>query len=405
MRHSRRSLALALGCLAALAACSEQQATPSGAAPGGQGIAVGYVTVKAQPIQRTAGISGRVVAHATAEIRPQVDGIVKSIAYEEGRPVEAGATLFELQDAKFVAAYDAAAAALTKAEASQTGAQSTYDRSARLAASNTVSQQVLDEAQTALLQAKADVEVAKADLETARINRDNAIIKAPIAGMIGTANVSVGSLVTANQTDALATIRKIDPVYVDLVDTSANLLRIRQEVEKGTLGRGDGQGAPSVALTLENGEAYSETGTISLANVNVSESTGTFTLRATFPNPRRLLLPGMFVRATVTLGNMQGAFLVPQRAVQRDSMAKPIVYVVSADNKAEQRAIVTTGNQGNNWIVTEGLKDGDRLIVDGFQKISAGAAVNAVEAAVDENGVVEQSLAPSGSGMGAGAAK
>lgn len=247
--------------------------------------------------------------------------------------------------------------------------------------------------------------MSKASLETARIDLDNTTIKAPIDGIIGTASVSVGSLVTQNQTDALATIRQIDPVNVDLVDTSANLLRIRQDVEAGRLGR-EGEGAPSVKLTLENGADYASAGTISLATVNVSESTGTFTLRASFPNPERILLPGMFVRASVDLGSMPNAFLVPQRAVQRDGAGEPIAYVVSADNKVEQRTLATGGTSGNDWIVTQGLKEGERLIVDGFQKISAGAGVTPVEATIDADGVVKQSFtSPATTGDASGVAK
>lgn len=391
-----RERILRIGLVAAgllLAACSDQS---SGNAPPGGGAMpaaeVGFVVLKAQSVPRHAQLSGRVVAHATAEIRPQIDGIIQSIDFREGRKVDAGDVLFKVRDAKFSAAYAAAAASLSRAEASQQSAQAAFDRNARLQSQSAVSQQALDEATAALLQAKADVEAAKASLETARIDLDNTTIKAPIAGIIGMAGVSVGSLVTQNQTDALATIRQIDPVNVDLVDTSANLLKIRQDVEAGRLGR-DGEGAPSVRLTLENGADYDEAGTISLATVNVSESTGTFTLRASFPNPRRVLLPGMFVRASVDLGSMPNAFLVPQRAVQRSGTGEPVAYVVSADGKAEQRTLTTLGTSGNDWIVTEGLKDGERLIVDGFQKISAGASVTPVEAVIDEDGVVKQSLA------------
>lgn len=406
MRERILRIGLVAAGLLLLAACSDQS---SGNAPPGGGAVpaaeVGFVVLKAQSVPRHAQLSGRVVAHATAEIRPQIDGIIQSIDFREGRKVDAGDVLFKVRDAKFSAAYAAAAASLSRAEASQQSAQAAFDRNARLQSQSAVSQQALDEATAALLQAKADVEAAKASLETARIDLDNTTIKAPIAGIIGMAGVSVGSLVTQNQTDALATIRQIDPVNVDLVDTSANLLKIRQDVEAGRLGR-DGEGAPSVRLTLENGADYDETGTISLATVNVSESTGTFTLRASFPNPRRVLLPGMFVRASVDLGSMPNAFLVPQRAVQRSGTGEPVAYVVSADGKAEQRTLTTLGTSGNDWIVTEGLKDGERLIVDGFQKISAGAAVTPVEAVIDEDGVVKQSLAgPATTGDASGASK
>ena len=194
----------------------------------------------------------------------------------------------------------------------------------------------------------------------------------------------------------MATTRPIDPVNGDLVDTSANLLKIRVDVAAGRLGREGQQGAPSVRLTLENGADYGPQGTISLATVNVSESTGTFTLRATFPNPERVLLPGMFVRASVDLGSMPNAFLVPQRAVQRSGAGDAVAYVVSTDGKVEERKLATAGTQGNDWIVTDGLKDGDRLIVDGFQKISAGAAVTPVDVTIDEDGVVKQTLASTG---------
>jgi len=378
-------------CTLALAGCDSQSQNAGGKPPAAGPVEVGYVTLKAQSVPRTAEISGRVVALATAEIRPQVDGIVRSIDFQEGRPIKAGDVLFHLNDSKFKAALDAATAALSKAQASQSGAQMTFDRNEKLAATSAVSQQTLDDARTALLQAQADVEAAKADLETTKINLDNATIKAPIGGIIGTSAVSVGSLVTQNQADAMATIRQIDPTYVDLVDTSANLLHIREEVAAGRLGR-DGKMAPTVRLTLENGQPYTPTGTISLANVNVSESTGTFTLRAIFPNKDRILLPGMFVRASVDLGNMANAFLVPQRAVQRSNTGEPVAYVVSADDKAEQRKLVTNGSVNNDWIVMEGVADGDKLIVDGFQKISAGAALKPVAATIDKDGVVKQTI-------------
>jgi membrane fusion protein (multidrug efflux system) len=394
-----RALAIRIGLVAAglfLVSCSEQNGGgqgPGGAAPA---IEVGVIALKAQSVPRFAALSGRVGARATAEIRPQVDGIVKSIDFREGRPVKAGDVLFTVHDDKFRAAYEAANATLSRAEASQQSAEAAFDRSERLQSSSAVSQQALDEARTTLLQAKADVESARASVQTAKIDLDNTTIKAPISGIIGTASVSVGSLVTQNQTDALATIRQIDPVNVDLVDTSANLLKIREDVEAGRLGREGQQGAPSVRLTLENGAEYGPQGTISLATVNVSESTGTFTLRATFPNPERVLLPGMFVRASVDLGSMPNAFLVPQRAVQRSGAGDAVAYVVSTDGKVEERKLATAGTQGNDWIVTDGLKDGDRLIVDGFQKISAGAAVTPVDVTIDEDGVVKQTLASTG---------
>ncbi|PKR89892.1 efflux transporter periplasmic adaptor subunit [Pleomorphomonas diazotrophica] len=374
--------------LTLIAAC--QPSGPSGPPPAGK-AEVGYVSLQPTSVPHTMELPGRVIALATAEIRPQVSGIVRKIAFKEGGVIEAGDVLYELDDAKFKAAYAAASAAVKKAEAATAGAQTAYDRNAKLAESNAVAAQTVDDSRSTLLQAQASEEAARADLETARINLENATIRAPIGGVIGVSAVSVGALVTENQTDALATIRQIDPINVDLVDSSANLLRIRDEVNSGRLGRGSGN-PPAVTLTLENGKPYGTAGSVSLTEMVVSETTGTFTLRATFPNSQRVLLPGMFVQASVDLGSLNDAFLVPQRAVTRSDDGVATVYVVSQDNKAETRRITTAGTSGNNWIVTDGLSAGDRLIVDGFQKFSAGAEVVPVEATIDDDGVVEQDL-------------
>lgn len=382
--------------LAFLASCSGEGGGQQRAAPGQ--VEVGFVTLKSEPTPRTLDLRGRVVAFATAEVRPQVAGIVRRIAFAEGRHVKAGDVLYEIDDARFKAAYASAEAALKKAEAVTAGAQTTYDRNRTLAETRAISTQTLDDAQSALLQAQASQEAAKADLETARINLDNATIRAPIDGMVGVSSVSVGALVTENQTAALVTIRQIDPVHVDLVDTSANMLRIRDEVEAGRLSRE--RGTPMTAsLTLENGKPYKTKGKVSLADMVIGETTGTFTVRATFPNPERLLIPGMFVTATIDLGTLSDAYHLPQRAVTRNDDGLATAYFVTADGKAERRIVTTTGSVGNDWIVVDGVKDGDRLIVDGFQKISDGSAVTPVEVSIDDDGVVKQDMnlaAPTG---------
>lgn len=375
--------------LAAFAGCSQDQAGP----PQGPAstVEVGYVTLKPQAVPRSVELPGRIVARATAEIRPQVNGIVRKVAFREGREVAENDVLYELNDAKFKAALSSAEAALKKAQAARAGAQTTFDRNETLAKTNAVSAQTLDDARSTLLQAEADEEAAKAELETAQINLDNATIRAPISGVIGVSAVSAGALVTENQTDAMATIRQIDPIYVDLVDSSANLLRLRDEVQSGRLGR-EQDVAPSVLLTLENGKEYETKGQIALADMVVSQSTGTFSMRATFPNPDKVLIPGMYVRAKVDLGAMPNAFLIPQRAVTRDNSGNATLYVVSDENKAELKTITTSGSAGNDWIVVDGVREGDKIIVDGFQKISNGTAVKPVEATLDENGVVPQTL-------------
>lgn len=391
MKH--RSLPFgALGLLAiVLSACSQEPAaSPPSRAPGP--VEVGVVTLASEAVPFSMELPGRVLASATAEIRPQVNGLVREQVFREGSEVVAGDVLYRLDDDAFTAAHDAAAASLQGAEASLAGAQNRFDRTQRLAESNTASAQVLDDARVGLLQAQANVAAATASLAAARINLDNTTIRAPIPGLIGTSSVGVGSLVTANQQEALATIRQIDPVNVDLMDTAANRLRLRAQVEAGTLGR-DREQRPTVLLVLEDGSDYAETGTVSLTDIVISETTGSFALRASFPNPRRLLRPGMFVRATVHIGSTPDAFLVPQRAVTRNAGGQATAFFVTGDSKAEARILDAGRAIGNDWLVTGGVNEGDRIIVDGLQKISDGVAVSPVEAEIDADGVVRQEIA------------
>lgn len=385
-------IAIAVG----LAGCSQDQTgQPQGDVPA---VEVGYVILKPQAVPRSIELPGRVVARATAEIRPLVNGIVRKVAFREGREVAENDVLYELNAAKFKAALSSAEAALKKAQAARAGAQTTFDRNETLAKTNAVSAQTLDDARSTLLQAEADEEAAEAELETAQINLDNATLRAPISGVIGLSAVSAGALATENQTDVMATIRQIDPIYVDLVDSSANLLRLRDEVQAGRLGRPEQGVAPSVTLTLENGKEYETKGEIELADMVVSQSTGTFSMRATFPNSDKVLIPGMYVRAKVDLGAMPNAFLIAQRAVTRDNSGNATLYVVSDENKAELKTVTTSGAAGNDWIVVDGVREGDKVIVDGFQKISNGTAVKPVEATLDDNGVVPQTLGTNGEG-------
>lgn len=388
-----------LGLLAiVLSACSQEPASPPARAQGP--VEVGVVTLASQAVPFAMELPGRVLASATAEIRPQVNGLVREQVFREGSEVAAGDVLYRLDDDTFQAAHDAAAAALQGAEASLAGAQNRFERTQRLAESNTASAQALDDARVGLLQAQANVAAATASLAAARINLDNTTIRAPIPGLIGTSSVSVGSLVTANQQEALATIRQIDPVNVDLMDTAANRLRLRAQVEAGTLGR-DREQRPTVRLMLEDGAEFPGTGTISLTDIVISETTGSFALRASFDNPRRLLRPGMFVRATVQVGSTPHAFLVPQRAVTRNAAGEATAFFVSEDSKAEVRILDAGRAIGNDWLVTGGVNEGDRVIVDGLQKISNGTAVTPVEAEIDAEGVVRQEIAAPQSGGGA----
>lgn len=354
-------------------------------------VEAGFVTLSAQAVPFVMELPGRVLASATAEIRPQVNGIVRQQEFREGSEVRAGDILYRLEADAFQAAHDAAAATLQGAEAALAGAEARFNRTQRLAQTATASAQALDDARVGLLQAQANVAATAAALEAARINLDNTVIRAPIRGRIGTSAVSVGSLVTANQQAALATIRQIDPVNVDLVQSSANRLRLRAQSQAGTFGRGEER--PVVRLILEDGSDYDLPGTISLAEIAVSETTGSFALRARFDNPERVLRPGMFVRATVHAGHTPNAFLVPQRAVTRNAAGEATAFFLTDADTVELRIFETGRAVGNDWLVTAGVADGDRVIVDGLQSISDGTPVRPVEVRIDSDGVIRQQIA------------
>jgi membrane fusion protein (multidrug efflux system) len=377
-----------IGCLAFASAAHAQSGPPG--APGAAGpVEVGVVTMHAQSVPFTVALTGRVTASQEAEVRPQVGGVIKAINFREGSQVKAGDVLYEIDDASYKASVAVAQASVEKANAAVSSAQAKYDRYVKLGSN--VSASDLEDARIALVQAQADVASAKASLDAAQINLDLTKVTAPISGLISRSAVTQGALVTAAQTTALATVRLLDPIFVDLVDTSVNLLRIRSQVESGAL-QGGGRGQPpTVHLTLEDGSAYGEAGRMTLTDVVVSESTGTFSLRATFPNPHRILLPGMFVRAQVDLGNNPKAFLVPQRAVTFNA-AGDATALVATDGKAVSRVLTTDGSVANAWIVTAGIGEGDQVIVDGLQKIAAGSAVKPVEVTLDDNGVVHQTI-------------
>ena len=383
----RQSLIAALGAiLLAAPAFAQMPGGPGGAAGP---IEVGVVTLQPQAVPFSTELAGRVAASKVVEIRPQVGGIIKAIDFDAGATVKAGDVLYEIDDASYKAQVDVARATLEKDQAGVTSAQAKYDRYVKLGAN--VSASDLEDARIALVQAQADAASGTASLQAAQINLGFTKVVAPISGLISESSVTQGALVTAAQTTALATVRLLDPVYVDLVDTSANLLKIRAQHEAGNLQGGPERGKPKVTLVLEDGSAYSETGELTLANVVVSESTGTFSLRATFANPHRILLPGMFVRASVDLGSDPHGFLVPQRAVTFNAAGEPTV-LVAKDGKAETRVLTTSGSRDNAWIVTGGIEAGDQVIVDGLQKVNAGSEVKPLEVTIDADGVIHQTI-------------
>jgi len=382
------SKALALASLIGaflLAACSGQSGSgAAGGAPSGP-VEVGVITLRPQNVPITIELPGRVSATKVAEIRPQVDGLIQKRVFNEGGQVKAGDLLYQIDPRPYQAAYDAAAAALEKAQAAVPSAQAKVDRYNQLVGVNTVTAQSLDEAKAALAQAKADVAAAEAAVATAQINLDYTKVVAPISGLISTSAVTEGALVTANQSTALATIREIDPINVDLTDSSTNLFRIRNLIDSGRLKRGEGP--PSVQLKLNDTVIYDKPGVLRSTEAIVNETTGTFSMRASFDNPTRMLLPGMYVRAVVNLGTDEGAFLVPQRAVNRNAKGDATAMLVSKDGKVETRVLQTLQSVGSNWLIEDGIADGDRLIVDGLQKIGEGQAVTPIEVTLDAAGV------------------
>lgn len=348
---------------------------------GGQTPAeVGVVTVEPQRLELATELSGRTSAFRVAEIRPQVNGIVMKRLFEEGGEVEAGQQLYQIDPALYQAAYDSARAALAKAQANVKTARAKASRYKEIVAVNAVSKQDYDDVVATLAQNEADVAAAKADVDTARTNLAYTRVFSPIGGRIGKSSVTEGALVTANQSTALAIVTQLDPIYVDLTQSSSDLLRLRRDIAAGRIEAPAG-GKAKVTLKLgDSDEIYGETGALQFSDVTVDEGTGTVELRAIFSNSKEELLPGLFVRASVGQGALVQAFLVPQQGVIRNPDGSAAVWLVGADNKVVQTPIKASRAIGDKWLVTEGVKAGDRVVVQGLQKIGPGAEVKPVPA-------------------------
>ena len=355
----------------------EKKNTTAGKSPGTP-PEVGVIVVQPQRVTLTTELAGRTSAHLIAEVRPQVGGIVQKRLFTEGSDVKAGEILYQIDPATYQAAYNSAKASLDRAEANVIPARLKAERYSKLIKNNFIAQQDYDEASAALNLAEADIEAGKAALETARINLAYTRITAPISGRIGRSTVTDGALVTANQPAALATIQQLSSMYVDVTQSSAELLHLKQNLASGLLKNSTTDQA-RVKLMLEDGSAYALSGTLKFSDVTVDQSTGSITLRAIFPNPKQILLPGMFVRAILEEGVNEQAILVPQRGVTRSPDGNAMVMVVGGEEKVETRAIKVARTLGDNWLVSEGLKAGDRVIVEGLQKARPGAPVKAVE--------------------------
>lgn len=382
MRKRRNLWRIAVGVslVCALPACNRSQTSLPSSATARPEVSV--VTLQPQSVQITAELPGRTTASLVAEVRPQVTGIIQSRLFDEGSEVKAGQALYQIDPATYVAATDSAKAALQKAEAAVPTAEAKLARQEVLIKTNAVSQQTLDDTKAALAVAKADVAAASANLKSAEINLDYTKIMAPIDGRIDKSTLTPGALVTASQATALTTIRKLDPINVDVTQSSTNLLNLRQAIAAGRVKlTGDNV---RVRLKLENGAIYPHLGTLAFSESNVSESTGTFGMRAAFPNPDRLLLPGMYVRAIVEEGVSDNSFLVPQRAVSRNTKGEPIAVFADKDGRIEQRVLTVSRTVGNNWLVESGVGAGDRVLVEGTQLVRVGQLVTPVEVSIDE---------------------
>lgn len=373
----RSALISSIGILAAgllLSGCGKK--TSAVATPQGP-LEVGVVTIQPQRVALTTELPGRTSPYMIAEVRPQVNGIIQKRVFTEGSDVKAGAVLYQIDPATYQAAYASAKAAQARAEANLISVRLKAERYRDLVGINAVSQQDNDDAQAALKQSEADVAAAKAAVETARINLAYTKVTAPISGRIGRSTVTDGALVTANQAAALSTIQQISSMYVDVTQSSAELLRLKQNLASGLLKKG-GAAQARVKLLLEDGTPYPVPGILKFSEVTVDQSTGSITLRATFPNPKQTLLPGMFVRAILEEGISEHAILVPQRGVTRNPAGDAMVMVVGAEEKVEPRIIKVARTVGDNWLVSDGLKAGDRVILEGIQKARPGTAVKAV---------------------------
>jgi membrane fusion protein (multidrug efflux system) len=359
-----------------LAACGP---APRAATPAPQLAQVAVVTVHRSSVPLTVELPGRTSAHLIAQVRARVDGIVLKRQFQEGSAVKSGQRLYQIDNAPYVAALSSATASLQKAEANLASTTALVERYKPLVAANAVSKQDNDNAVAAQGQAAADVATGKAAVEIARINLGYTSVVAPIAGRIGPSLVTQGAFVQASAATQLATIQQIDPICVDLTQSSVAGLQLRRDVATGKL-KLDGPGQAKVTLVLEDGSTYALPGALQFTDISVDPATGSVTMRAIFPNPASVLLPGMFVRARIQEGVNADAILVPQVGVTHDPAGHATALVVGADNKVALRSIQATRTEGNAWVVDAGLTEGDRVVVAGMQKVQTDMPVEAVEA-------------------------
>jgi membrane fusion protein, multidrug efflux system len=360
-----------------LSACHKQAPPPRPPAE------VGFITLKTQPVSIVTELPGRTVAYRIAEVRPQVNGVVLKRLFVEGSEVKAGQQLYQIDPAPFQASYESAQAALARAQATATSTRLLAQRYKPLSEARAVSQQDYDNAIASSEQAAADVASAKAAVDTARINLAYTKVFAPISGRTGRSSVTEGALVGANQSTALVVVQQLDPIYVDVTQASSVLLRLQRALADGQL-KTVGDAQAEARLVLEDDTPYSEAGKLQFREVTVDPGTGSVSLRAIFPNPKHTLLPGMFVRERLEEAVNETGLLVPQRAVARNERGEPTVTIVGADNKTALRIIKTDRAVGDQWLVTDGVAAGDKIIILGIQGVRPGAEVHPHEVTAEE---------------------
>ena len=372
LENNMKNIAPAIGFALLLAGCGSSQEAPPPPPP----AQVSVVTVATEPVTLSSELPGRTSAYETSDVRPQVNGLILARLFQEGDMVRAGQLLYRIDPAPYQAQVANARAALARAKAAIASTEALARRYAELVKINAIARQDAENAVTSADQARADVQAQQAALRSAQIDLARTSIRAPISGRLGRSTYTTGALVTAGQAEALTTIQRLDPIFVDIQQSSAEVLDLRQQMMSGALSRGDG--AARVRLKLENGSDYPAQGTLKFTDVTVDPATGSQIIRASFPNSRSLLLPGMYVRAQLTEGTRANGILIPQRAVSRDERSNPTVMVVGPNGKIQVRTLTAPRTVGQAWLVTAGLKPGDKVVVEGGQNLRPGAMVKAV---------------------------
>ena len=383
-----------------LAACGEEGPPPEMPTP-----AVNYVTLEAQPVTLTRQLPGRTSAYVVAEVRPQVTGIIEERLFDEGALVEEGQPLYQLDDSTYRAAWNSARASLERARAAVEVARLSAERAGELIKVDAISRQEYDDATARLAQAEADVAVAEAQVESTAVELAYARISSPIDGRIGKSAFTRGALVTADQSQPLTTVQQLDPIYVDVNQSASELLELRRQLAEKLVRRTEGV---PITVLLEDGTEYEHGGELTFADVAVDPMTGSYALRAVVPNPDHLLMPGMYVRAVISNAVLEDGLLVPQQGIARDPRGNASAMVLTDDDKVEQRAVTVRRAIGDDWLVESGLRAGDRVIVEGLQKIQPGMQVQGTEVALNDEDVETRSPkafdpdAPAASSVGAG---